>query len=250
MLILKDGRANKGIRKDSVGAVVTVNRTKVLIECGPGVVEAMLLSGTDPSSITDAFVSHGHRDHVAGWMDFVDVAVDEALQKQKSHKLRLWGPPNVVEELMNLACGLPSMRKTQRKKRKPLTIYSGAVDPRFTLFKVEHGDASSRGLYLQLDGQRILYSGDMGARTDFEPIRKLPPPTLMLFEVSNGIGRSTLRHTGLQEALELLASLNPNGATKVFWHIRHDYEQVVREAQARGITVGIDQLNIPFGGKS
>ena len=250
LLILKDGHANQGKRKDSVGAVVTVGGNSVLIECGPGVAEAMLASKIDPCSITDAFVSHGHPDHTAGWKDFVDSLVSAGLQQQKANKLRLWGPPNVVDELMDLACDLPSMRQTRRKKRKPLMIYSGAFDPRFTLFNVKHGDASSRGLYLQLDGQRILYPGDTGSETNFEPIRKLPPPTLMLFEVSNGIGRSTLRHTGLQEALELMSSLNPNGATKVFWHIRHDYDQVVQGSLEYGVIVGIDQLNIPFGGKS
>jgi phosphoribosyl 1,2-cyclic phosphodiesterase len=238
LAILSNGD-NSVAGESSLGMVFLVNGSGVLIECGPGTAAALAASGIDPLTIGDLFVSHRHWDHVGGFKDTVEYFVQTALVRGASHKLRLWGPDETVDELMSLAQKNPLMRVKRKKGIKPLTIWSGLEDRRFATFGVNHYGGPSCGLFCRLNGQRLIYFGDTGNTTDYAGIlQSFPKPTAIVMEANNGLGPSTPKHMNYQGARAVFDLVDrPDDLDKILWHIRHDRDRVIKKAVVDGITI-------------
>ncbi len=209
----------------------------LLVECGPSVPEKIVERRIDPLSITDMFISHIHTDHCRGVAKLFEMMIGgAALARGKSHKLRLWGSEYTVSKVVEATRGIivPSGKK---RKNVPLVIQTGVQDDRFRVFKVDHARGSC-GLWCRLNSSRIIYFGDTGKNTNFKGIvGSMPSPTTVILEANNGMGPSSSKHLGYEDARSIFKMFKKSGrgTENILWHVRRDRDAVRRQAEKDGI---------------
>jgi len=140
------------------GYLVEHNGTRVLFDCGPGVL-ANLAQVTDPTTLDAVFITHNHPDHIC------DIYALQALLRYAPEgpaaPLELWTPPELFERL---ACLL-----SERGARElceafdehdlsacaPVAVGSLLVTPH----PVVHTDPTF-ALVAEADGLRLCYTAD------------------------------------------------------------------------------------------
>jgi len=149
---------------------VESSETSFLLDCAPTALASIKHYGLNTDAIDTVFLSHLHGDHFAGlpflFMEYIYVT-------ERRRPLYIVGPPGSEEGAMLLFRAMYSDTALQPlpfplefievKSWKRFSI--GGLD--FNSFQVPHqDDPISLGYLIQVDGRKILYSGDSGWTED------------------------------------------------------------------------------------
>ncbi len=143
------------------GYLVESNGTRVLLDCGPGVLARM--RDTEPWPSVDAIViSHFHLDH---WGDLVPWVWGSMFQNGEHSAPLLWLPPGGRATLVDHGgrLGFPSMFEQVFVEREyePHTPFEvGGVT--VTAVPMLHYCVPAYGLRVEADGASVAYSADTG----------------------------------------------------------------------------------------
>ena len=92
LTILGSGSPEAYARRASSGYLVEIGDTKILFDCGGGVVDRLLKAGFIPSDVDFLFFSHLHSDHMMDYGRLVHAAWEEA-----GKVIRVFGPAPIGE---------------------------------------------------------------------------------------------------------------------------------------------------------
>jgi ribonuclease BN (tRNA processing enzyme) len=156
--------------RHQAGYLVETGETSFLLDCGATALASLKREGLSPGAIDTIFLSHLHGDHFAG-IPFL--FLDYTYSEQRTHPLRIAGPPGTEERVSSLFQAMYSelsrrslpfeLEFIEMLPQRRLEIGAVAVDP----FRVPHQEKEiSLGLGIQADGRSILYSGDTGWTED------------------------------------------------------------------------------------
>jgi ribonuclease BN (tRNA processing enzyme) len=135
-----------------------------LLDCGPTTLLAMKRAGFDPCRLDAVILSHLHGDHFGG-LPFL--FLDYLYEEPRKSPLLIGGPPGTEERVRSLTeCMYPG---GSGPRQLPPTLFQilepgrqesiGGID--VFPFRVPHQvQEISLGLKIQVEGKRILYSGD------------------------------------------------------------------------------------------
>jgi len=140
--------------------------TSCLLDCGASTLTAMQRDHIDTAAVDAILLSHLHGDHFAG-LPFL--FLQYIYEQPRRRPLRIAGPPGTEERVWTLfraayrdlaSRPLPfPLQFTELPPGEPWSFGSLRVEP----FRVPHQETDiSLGLLVEVDGRRILYSGDTG----------------------------------------------------------------------------------------
>ncbi len=166
VLILGSGDAFFAAGRHQPAYLVRAAAGSFLLDCGATALASMKHHGVDPASIDAVLLSHLHGDHFSGlpflFLEYIYVA-------HRTRSLTIAGPPGTEERVRRLFRTMYRetaeqplrfpLRYVEMLPDTPLAIDSVRVEP----FRVPHQEHEiSLALKLQVDGRKILYSGDTG----------------------------------------------------------------------------------------
>lgn len=146
--------------------LVDASRTSFLLDCGSSTLTAMKRDGIDAGRLDVVFLSHLHGDHFAG---LPYLFLELTYERQRQRPLTIAGPPGTEERVLKLFSAtykelasrpMPyDVRFVEMQPGERTVIDGITIDP----FRVPHQEKEiSLGLRVDVDGKRILYSGDTG----------------------------------------------------------------------------------------
>jgi ribonuclease BN (tRNA processing enzyme) len=149
--------------RNQSGYLVESDNRLVLLDCGPTTLLAMKRAGIDPRRLDIIFLSHLHGDHFGGIPFFF---LEARYCAPRRTPLQIAGPPGTLERIGALfeimypssaAMPLPPTRFHIIEPDRVVNIEGIVV----FAFRVPHQTQEiSLGLKLELEGRRLLYSGD------------------------------------------------------------------------------------------
>ena len=192
LTVLGSGSPEAYARRASSGYLLEIGATRILMDCGGGVVDRLVTAGYRPSDIDYLFFSHLHSDHMMDYARLVHEAWDEGGGPLKVfgpaplRKItdRLFGPEGVFAFDLNARCELPGSKEVWQARGGTLPRPWPAPDvteiaPGFAF----DGDGWSLGSctaphaqpYLEClafsvlaGGAKFAYSGDAGLTHELE----------------------------------------------------------------------------------
>jgi ribonuclease BN (tRNA processing enzyme) len=140
-------------------------RATLLLDCGPATLSSLKRDRISASPIDAILLSHLHGDHFAGLpFLFLEYTYEEPRQRP----LLIAGPPGTRKRVLELHKAMyPDVRQKlpfeldfiEMLPEQRLDLGSAIVEP----FRVPHQQKEiSLGLSVELEGRRIVYSGDSG----------------------------------------------------------------------------------------
>ena len=143
------------------GYLVESDGTRVLLDCGPGVLGR--LRESEPWPALDAIViSHFHLDH---WGDLVPWVWGSMFQNGKHTRPELWLPPGGRASLADHGSrlGFPTMFEQVFAEREYAPYVPFAVGGfRVTTVPMHHYRMPAYGMRVEADGATLAYSADTG----------------------------------------------------------------------------------------
>ena len=146
---------------------------RVLLDTGNGmdVVRQILASGFAPDRVRDIFVSHQHVDHVGGLEPLLLWSAIESFRQRgrpPTEQTRVYAEPRILDDIRVLLATVASaVPRLLGDSFQLVPMIDGAVVPlrggaRLTTFLVDHQpvDGGAMGCVVELDGTRLVYSGD------------------------------------------------------------------------------------------
>ena len=166
VLFLGSGDAFCAQGLHQAGYLVQAAGTTFLLDCGATTLCSLKREGVDANLIDTILISHLHGDHFSGapllFLEYVYMA-------SRQHLLRVAGPPGTRKRLMTL---YGAMYKDAANEPMPFPLEFIELTPQRQSrigsinvhpFEVPHQENDiSLGLLVEVEGRRILYSGDTG----------------------------------------------------------------------------------------
>jgi ribonuclease Z len=156
-----------------VGWADAADEGSVLLDTGNGldVVRQLVAARYAPTTVRDIFVSHQHVDHIGGLEPLLLWSITRTLRERGGpprEAIRVFAEPRVLSDVERLfdAVATAAPRLLGDKLRlvpvgdgETVELRSGA---RLTTFLVDHQpvDGGAMGCLLEVDGVRVVYSGD------------------------------------------------------------------------------------------
>jgi ribonuclease BN (tRNA processing enzyme) len=167
---LGSGDAFCAAGRHQAGYLVQAPTSTLLLDCGATTLAAMKRDGHSSASIDAVVISHMHGDHFSG-LPFL--FLEYVYQEPRRRPLRVVGPPGIEQRVHALFRAmyrdaavepLPyPVEFVELRPGEPLEV-AGA---RVAGFRVPHTETDlSLGLHVEVEGRRILYSGDTGWTED------------------------------------------------------------------------------------
>jgi ribonuclease Z len=169
------GAANEGRHQACllVGSSDSKAEGLILLDTGGGldVGRQLVTAGYSPTAVRDIFVSHQHLDHLGGLEPLLLWSVIRTLRERGGpprEETRVYAEPRVlavIERLFDAVATVAPRLFAGKLRLAPVTD-RGVVDlrsgGRLTMFLVDHlpVDGGAMGCRLELDGVRVVYSGD------------------------------------------------------------------------------------------
>jgi ribonuclease BN (tRNA processing enzyme) len=166
VLFLGSGDAFCAQGRHQAGYLVQASGTTFLLDCGATTLCSLKREGVDANLIDTIFISHLHGDHLSG-VPFL--FLEYIFMVSRQHLLRVAGPPGTRERLMTLYSAMFNdtanepmpfpLKFIELMPQQQSRVGSITVHP----FEVPHQENDvSLGLLIEVEGRRILYSGDTG----------------------------------------------------------------------------------------
>jgi ribonuclease BN (tRNA processing enzyme) len=140
------------------GYLVEHEETRLLLDCGPGVLGKLREAGTWP--VVDAIViSHLHLDHFG---DVVPWSLGASTFAAGRPRPELWLPPGAIDQLreilraLGVGAFLDAAFEIRAYTEAPFSV--GALD--LAAIPVSHYDTPTFGLRVEADGRCLAYSAD------------------------------------------------------------------------------------------
>ncbi len=104
VLMLGTGTLKPSPKRYGSGVLLDIGGLKLLLDCGPSVVQKLYSAGIDATELDAVFLSHFHVDHTSDLPDLISsYAADRLGNPRKPERpLMLIGPPGLVDFLENL----------------------------------------------------------------------------------------------------------------------------------------------------
>ncbi|MEO1550439.1 MAG: MBL fold metallo-hydrolase [Pseudomonadota bacterium] len=186
LTILGSGSPEATARRAASGYLIEVAGTRILFDCGGGVVDRLLRAGLRPSDVDVLFLSHLHADHMMDYARLVHAAWDEG-----ARPLAVYGPAPTAEMSEKLfgADGVfaPDLRaRTELAPSQAVWVARGGTLPRpwpapkveeiapgaqivregwrVSTLEVPHAQPllTCLAFVIEADGLKVVYSGDAG----------------------------------------------------------------------------------------
>lgn len=186
LTVLGSGSPEAYARRASAGHLVEIGDTRILLDCGGGVVDRLLQAGLRPSDIDILFFSHLHSDHMMDYARLVHAAWDEG-----GVPLRVVGPApiaTITERFFGAegAFAHDLVARTELQGSQEVWLARGGTLPRpwpapvvtevtpgfrweeegwrLTSCEVPHAQPhlDCMALRIEADGRSLVYSGDAG----------------------------------------------------------------------------------------
>ncbi len=153
----------------------------ILLDCGPGVWQALGASGLTADRLHYIFLSHFHVDHVADLLPFLLARF--LLLKAKKTELKIYGPPGLREWFRQLSAVAGSWVSTMRISLTELTGPVKANGYHISPAPTSHTDASLCYRITGSDKKVLFYSGDSDYHRNL--IKQASMADLCILEASN-----------------------------------------------------------------
>lgn len=194
LTLLGTGAPESNPRRASSGYLVETGESRILLDCGGGVVSRLIESGRRPADVTHLVFSHLHSDHMMDYGRLVHAAWDEG-----AAPLPVWGPPPIVRITERLfgrdgALAHDLIARTENPGSQEVWVARGGslprpwpaphiseVQPGFTIetnnwrltsCSVPHAQPQLTCMALRLDagGRSFVYSGDAALCPELETL--------------------------------------------------------------------------------
>jgi ribonuclease BN (tRNA processing enzyme) len=203
------GNAAPSPRRVNAGHLVEAGQTRLLMDCGSGVVHRMATLGIDWRAITHVAITHFHYDHTLDVPTLFYAWVYGALHR-RAEPVTLIGPPG-TEALLQQMGALAA--DDLRAKGFPVAIrelaHGSAVeagDLRVEAHKVPH-TAESIAYSVTQGGRRVVYTGDTGPDPAFRAWAA--GADVLLSECSLPRSMAVPTHMTPEDCAELAAEARP-----------------------------------------
>lgn len=190
LTILGSGSPEAYLRRASSGYLLEVGDDVVLFDCGGGVFDNLLRSGSKPSNVTHVFFTHYHSDHMMDYARLVHAAWDEG-----GAPLKVYGP-KPLDEITEGYFGRNGVlnhdlrARTELPQSQQVWVARGGTLPRpwpapevtviepgyvhegngwrLTSARATHAQPilECLGFAVEADGKKFVYSGDTGINPD------------------------------------------------------------------------------------
>lgn len=139
---------------------------RALLDCGPGLLQAMARLGLPWAAVTDVVLTHFHADHAGGLPGLLFTLTYGLLPDLREEPLDIWGPPGTRRLLERLA---EAYGEFVLAPGFPLRVHDLAAGGEATLggavplrtLQVPHTEAS-QALRLEAGFGSVVYTGDTG----------------------------------------------------------------------------------------
>jgi len=101
VLMLGTGTLKPGPRRYGAGVLLEIGGLKLLLDCGPSIVQKLFSAGIDATELDAVFLSHFHVDHTSDLPDLISSLAADKLgyPRRPERPLTLIGPPGLVQFL-------------------------------------------------------------------------------------------------------------------------------------------------------
>lgn len=227
--ILGSGTMMPTKERNPSGFLFELGKTKILLDCGHGVIRRMVDYGIDPQTIDAVFISHFHTDHFGDAFNLVHARwVDDIYHKRKQRKLTFLGP----QELEKKYKLWRKIYWLEPEESYPLKFKEGPQklkidDLTIETFEVQHVPwFQSVGIKIEWSGKKIVYPGDIGSSHDFNDlIWQTQNANLLIIEA--GYEKPTPNHFTLKQVEETTKKANIQKILIV--HIRPDLAERLQD---------------------
>ena len=187
------------------GFFVEADGQNFLLDAGHGTVRQLVGLGWDFQTIKAVFISHFHTDHFADAFPLVHTRFVDDLYRAKDHqKLVFVGPQGIKKRFSQWR----RIFWLEPSESYPVEFLEGSQRVRFgqvelETFPVRHVDwFPSVGLVMKFNGKKLVYTGDIGSKHDFQSLVKVVAGAdLLITEASYEIPTQT--HYSIGQIKEL-----------------------------------------------
>lgn len=157
--ILGSGTCVPSARRGSSGYLISLDSTKILLDCGNGVTWKLEKSGINYLEIDHIFITHMHPDHNADLIPFLFATKHPALEK-RSKTLNLWGPPGFKDFIKSIQDVYGNWISPDNTVISELDMKDYNFDE-FILSVIKTGHTeNSLAFRVESKGKSVVYSGD------------------------------------------------------------------------------------------
>ena len=179
-------------KRATSSTAIQVGGSTYLIDAGAPVVNKMIDGGIDIESVRAVFITHTHRDHVSGLVDLTRVVnIDKIFQNAG---VDYYFPEvNAIEALQEYSAAV--MQPIRPEVNRFHLFDEGLVyeDENIKLYAIPTAHLKSLGrpsyaFYIECEGKRILFSGDLSQRlleNDFPKIASEKEIDLFVCELAH-----------------------------------------------------------------
>lgn len=232
--------------RNPAGFLVEAAGKKILLDAGHGTIRRLVDYGFDFQNIDYVFISHFHTDHFADAFPLVHSRwVDDDYNKKSHNKLIILGPKGVKERFQNwrqIFWVEPEEDYPVKFQEGPNKLSLGEIQ--LETFPVKHVDwFSSLGIIIKSAGKKLVYTGDIGERCNFQELVEVcQGADVLVTEASYEV--PTPNHYTIAQVKELADRAKVKKVLVV--HIRPQHLERVREIcqKERRFILGKDGLKI------
>lgn len=166
LLVLGSGTCAVTFKQNAAGYLIKAGKTKILLDCGSGIIRQIVKAGEDYKDIDIVVLSHFHPDHASDLVFLIQAIENTPLFKRKK-PLYVLGPKGVKDFVSNLLL-LFDLGSLESRKYG-LKVYG--LDKKRSILRVnfegKKGNHSQHSVIVKLKskGKTLVYSAD----TDWDP---------------------------------------------------------------------------------
>ena len=94
---LGTGNPLSGYSRSKAANILLAGDKTILIDCGNGAVQKLIMAGIQPTPISHLFFTHHHADHNGGFIDFFSTGIFSREVPKREEPLNIYGPTNTKE---------------------------------------------------------------------------------------------------------------------------------------------------------
>ncbi len=165
-----DAFGSNGLK--SAGIFVKLNKSGILLDCGPHTVQTLKKLGKKTEDVDIILISHFHGDHIGGVPFFL---LEASIQQRRKKPLTIIGPKNIQVRIQKL---YESLYENIAKDQMPFVCRYEEITPeKFIIIEnvsiqaiAVYHKPESQGYRLEDDTTSIAYSGDTGWTDNLIPL--------------------------------------------------------------------------------